>query len=304
MARQTNKSHKNERAASPRAQRKSSRLPAAQPNVELRYIPNHKGSSSVSRPVRDAVATKDARKQPKVKYVSAAGIFKKASKGSREKRFHRRREQTPETDLILDLQGMKLLIEKPSHSESLLDGVETARAVIIANARASFDDVRGDLTERLRASRATDESLFEMVSDAAATLSAPLSQEKIQTTFKRDGKRVTEIIDIGKRVTKFKDLLTKEEVKLADYWKQWEDLQDEYVELGIEVFGPEVFGEEAGRETRKVGFKWEMELLDHEHSMRIEELEDEIVDVGVKTRQKMKASEKVSNTTLTCRYQY
>jgi hypothetical protein len=76
------------------------------------------------------------------------------------------------------------------------------------------------------------------------------------------------------------------------------------VELGIEVFGPEVFGEEAGRETRKVGFKWEMELLGHEHSVRIEELEDEIIDVGVKTRQKMKASEKVSNTTLTCRYQY
>jgi hypothetical protein len=110
MARQTNKSPKNERAASPRAQRKSSRLPAAQPNVELRYIPNHKGSSSVSRPVRDAVATKDARKQPKVKYVSAASIFKKTSKGSREKIVHRRRERTPEPDLILDLQGMKLLI--------------------------------------------------------------------------------------------------------------------------------------------------------------------------------------------------
>jgi phosphopantothenoylcysteine decarboxylase len=143
-----------------------------------------------------------------------------------------------------------------------------------------------------------------MVSDAAATLSAPLSEEKIQTTFKRDGKRVTEIIDIGKRVTKFKGLLKKEEAKLVDYWKQWEDLQDEYVELGIEVFGPEVFGEEAGRETRKVGCKWEMELLDREHSVRIEELEEEIVGVGVKTKQKMKASEKVSDTTLTCLYQY
>jgi hypothetical protein len=56
------------------------------------------------------VATKDARKQPKVKYVSAASIFKKTSKGSREKIVHRRRERTPEPDLILDLQGMKLLI--------------------------------------------------------------------------------------------------------------------------------------------------------------------------------------------------
>jgi phosphopantothenoylcysteine decarboxylase len=143
-----------------------------------------------------------------------------------------------------------------------------------------------------------------MVSDAAATLSAPLAEEKIQTTFKRDGKRVTEIIDIGKRAMKFKDLLKKEEAKLVDYWKQWEDLQDEYVELGIEVFGPEVFGEEAGRETSKAGFKWEMELLDCEHVVKIEELEEEIVDVGAKTRQKMKASEKVSNPTLTCLYQY
>jgi hypothetical protein len=55
------------------------------------------------------VTTKDARKQPKAKYVSAAGIFKKASKGSRERRSHRHREKTPELDLIIDLQGMKLL---------------------------------------------------------------------------------------------------------------------------------------------------------------------------------------------------
>jgi hypothetical protein len=109
MAWQTHKSRKKERAASPGAQRRSSRLSAAQPNVELRYIPSHKGSSSVSRPVRDAVATKDARKQPKLKYVSAAGIFKKTSKGSRERSAHRRREKTPEPDLVLDLQGMKLL---------------------------------------------------------------------------------------------------------------------------------------------------------------------------------------------------
>jgi phosphopantothenoylcysteine decarboxylase len=188
----------------------------------------------------------------------------------------------------------------PPPSESLLDGVETARVVIIANAKSGFDDVRTELTERLQAARAEDKSFFEIVYAAAATLSASLSEEKIQTTFKRDGKRVTEIIDIGKRVTKFKDLLSREEAKLADYWKQWEDLQDEYVDIGIEVFGPEVFREEAGQGARNVGFKWEIELLDREHVVRIEEFEEEIVGLGAKTRQKIKASEKVPNHTLTC----
>ena len=123
-------------------------------------------------------------------------------------------------------------------------------------------------------------------------LSAPLGEEQIETTFTRDGKRVTEIVEIGKRIELFQKSVEKDEAKLKDYWKQWEELQDDFVELGIEVFGPEVFGK-AAKEAREKGFRREMELLDREHDARVLELTGEVEDVAEKFLEKMTESEKV-----------
>jgi hypothetical protein len=123
-------------------------------------------------------------------------------------------------------------------------------------------------------------------------LSAPLGEEKIETTFTREGKRVTEIVEIGKRIELFKKSVEKDEANLKDYWKQWENLQDDFVELGIEVFGPEVFGR-AAKEAMEKGFRREMELLDGEHDARVLELTGEVEDVAEEFLEKMRESEKV-----------
>lgn len=118
--------------------------------------------------------------------------------------------------------------------------------------------------------------------------------EKIETAISKDGKRITEIVEIGKRVATFKKAIEEEAAKLAEYWKQWDEVQNEYIELGVDVFGPEVFGEDAvGSKGKDHHFKAEMELLDLEHKTRVEEVDEDIEDIGVKILQKMRNSEKV-----------
>ena len=162
-----------------------------------------------------------------------------------------------------------------------------------ANSKATFDDAHAALLERLMASKTMDECFFQGVAEAAATLSAPLVQEKIETTISKDGKRKTEVVEIGKRVATFKKTIEKEEAKLKEYWKQWDEVQNGYIELGIEVFGAEVFGESAAVvKIKEKGFKREMELLNLEHRATVGELDEEIEDTSAKILQKMKASEK------------
>src|SRR2546429_8903075 len=99
MARQSTKTCKAQREVviqSPRAQRKSSMLSAVQEILRRGDNTNHKGSSSVLRPVREptttrearillpvreAVNVKEAKKPERVRQtLSAAGMFKNNSK--------------------------------------------------------------------------------------------------------------------------------------------------------------------------------------------------------------------------------
>ena len=175
-----------------------------------------------------------------------------------------------------------------------LEGLEEARSTLHANSKATFDAIHDDFIERLVSSRAADEVFFETISSHTTTLSVPLGDEQIETTFTREGNEITEVVQIGKRIAMFKKSVEKEEAKLKDYWKQWEEMQHEYVELGIEIFGPRAFGDDtAADKGMEKGFKKEMELLDLEHGVRAEELAEEVEDISAKILQKMKVSEKV-----------
>jgi phosphopantothenoylcysteine decarboxylase len=167
---------------------------------------------------------------------------------------------------------------------------------LTTTARANFDDIYAGFSEKLAVSKNLNGAFVQELAEAAATLSAPLVDEKIETTITKDGKRKVEIVEIGKRVATLKKFVEKEAAKLKEAWKHWDELQNEYIELGIEVFGPEVFGEDAaGLKIRQKGYKREMELLELEHNARVGELDEEIEEFGSKILQKMKASEKVGH---------
>ena len=133
---------------------------------------------------------------------------------------------------------------------------------------------------------------FESISTAAHTLGLPLGEEQIEITFTRDGKRVTEIVEIGKRIGLFKKSVEKDEAKLKAYWKDWEALQGDFVELGIDVFGPEMFGQ-AAKDARGRGFVKEMEVTDEEHDGRMGGLAAEVEEMAEGVLARMKESEKV-----------
>ena len=103
MARQTSKSRRQEREREVEQPRRSSRRTSGPKEVATRYVQE---LSSVQRP---ACGGKDAQtlKASKAKQtVSAAGIFKKKPKAStRDKKLHRRREPTPDPDLMSDVRG-------------------------------------------------------------------------------------------------------------------------------------------------------------------------------------------------------
>ena len=130
--------------------------------------------------------------------------------------------------------------------------------------------------------------------EQAEILISPLGEEEIETQSILDGKRMKHVVQMGPRVREFEQKIIKESAKLADAWKQWEALQDEFVALGSEVFGVEAFPSDAKGKTQQ-GYRKQMELIVLEHDTRVGEINEEIETVSREALQKMKASEKVGS---------
>jgi hypothetical protein len=101
-------------------------------------------------------------------------------------------------------------------------------------------------------------------------------------------------VQIGERLALFKKSVEKDTASLSDYWIQWEEMQNDFIELGKEMFGNEAFPNEDNHdEIAKKGYSREMELLGIEYETRANELAEEIEDLRNETLQKTKTSEKV-----------
>ncbi|KAL2073735.1 hypothetical protein VTL71DRAFT_11061 [Oculimacula yallundae] len=264
MARPATRPRRQGRAASPLVQRKSPRQPKRPTKVTV--------ARELSSPIIQPIVRFPHK--PKIRQtVSAAGIFKKQAKADRRsKKLEKRRESA-----------------KPDLLEDIHDGLAEARTAISDKGKASFDSIHTNFTRRLTQIRTSDETFFQRVSTVAKTLTISLEDEKVQTSFSKNGKISTEYFRVGDRVANFKKIIENEEGKLQELWKQWDEVQNEYLELGIDVFGERAFGVDGVGER---GHKREMGLLGLEHDARVEEIEEEIESVGAEMMKKMKASEK------------
>jgi len=101
---------------------------------------------------------------------------------------------------------------------------------------------------------------------------------------------------MGEQIEMFKQLLEKEEARLAEYWSKWEECQDEYVDLGVEVFGAEAFGEDGkgGKGGKEKGWKKEGQLKEVEYEVAFGKMEEEVGEIRGAFLKEMKDSEKVS----------
>lgn len=92
--------------------------------------------------------------------------------------------------------------------------------------------------------------------------------------------------------------MEKDKKKLETLWAQWEELQNDFIELGVEVIGSEAFAggkeeEEGDGNVVRVGYKKDMELMNFEHGARVEELAEEVEELRGETLQKAEEAEKV-----------
>lgn len=173
--------------------------------------------------------------------------------------------------------------------------MEITFATLRKNAKDSFDTIHAQYTENIKKTRAQDVKLIKSVTAAADSLRAPLVDEKVEIVMLNNGKREKHTVTLGKRVDSFKSLIAEEKANLKDLWSQWNAVQDEYKQLGIEVFGIEALGDGfPGEIARGVnGFKKEMEEVDLQHNSAVEELNEEIGGLKVKSMKRLKSAEKV-----------
>lgn len=177
----------------------------------------------------------------------------------------------------------------------MLDGIEDARDAILVSAETTFEKSYKTFTKKLNQLQSADAGFLGAVDEIFHTLSEPIEEEKITTEITNsDGSIEHHTFAIGARVAAFKSLVEKEEAKQKELWKQWDEIQNEYLELGVEVFGEKPFGEDAKLvKGKQKGYKKEMELLDLELKTRVEELEEEVSGIPVEYLKKLKKSEKV-----------
>lgn len=178
-------------------------------------------------------------------------------------------------------------------------GIEQARRAIDINLSDAFDSTYNDLVHQLEAGKTKEDMFSSKITEMAKTLSAPLEEEKISTTFNRDGQRIQQTVEIGKKMVQFKKNVAKDKKRLDENWKQWDELQSEFEEFGMEVFGKECFPAASAHPQQlrrgQEGFKHEMELLDLEHSTKSSEILAEIEGIVIETTQKKDAQEEVSS---------
>ncbi|TAQ83737.1 hypothetical protein B7494_g7936 [Chlorociboria aeruginascens] len=248
------------------------------------HTANTKPVSSVERPIRKDQAGKISRQRHKAKQtVSAAGIFKKPKGKACDKK-----NSAPQ-----DIPMGQVL------SNAVNVGLEDVRGRISATLISKITDFHGSSMATLDESRASDRVFFRSVSGMMAMFAAPLTEDHIQTTFSMDGKQLIEVVEIGQRVTHFKTSLEKEKTKLEDYWKRWEGIQEEILQLGVGVLGQELLQVDSRKDAEmSSGFRKDIGLLDLEHRSRVEELLEDIDGVSTETLLKIKASEKACDAAM------
>jgi hypothetical protein len=125
---------------------------------------------------------------------------------------------------------------------------------------------------------------------------SPITVDPLQSTRVKDGEPSIPSDRARKDCERLNSTITKTVADLKQSWHEWEQVQQELVELGVEVFGVEAFKDCNKPDMEYVtGFKRIMEMLDQEHQARHEDMEEEIDLLSCDAIQKMTDSEKASD---------
>ncbi|TGO52822.1 hypothetical protein BCON_0134g00150 [Botryotinia convoluta] len=242
-----------------------------------------------------------AKSKPKVSKVSKAASTPKQSREQAKKsivvkpipknevrKLQQSGKDARSSQLPKHAHGVESSLQPEDLSSAFEESLEEARTHILRVGKAAFEEAHTVLLQKLTKDKTTNQSFLQTISHNAQALSAPLVTQKIQMTVQQKGRRISEIVEIGKRIAQFRQTIEGEENKLEGYWKEWESLQVEFKIFATRVFGGETFNEEDADE----GYHVHMLLLDAEYTAQMDVLLEELDEVGNDAIKKMKASEK------------
>lgn len=224
-------------------------------------------------------ASKGNLKQPSSargsKTVSVAEVFKKPTFKTISR--HSRRRRAPEHELFLDYQ----------------DSVSDARNVTVAEGKAKVSKAYAHLSSLVDALEIKDQTFKDSVAADAKELFQPLDEEKVETLRPdyRDGSQIKETVIISKRLAALKTTVEQGKRGLELHWAEWEQVQREILELGIEVLGHEAFPQQALRDGRRYNIS-QAEMIESDFAKKLEEIEQKAGGISKEFIDRMEASEK------------
>lgn len=190
----------------------------------------------------------------------------------------------------------------------LTESIEDARSTIMDSKAASIKSVQDSLYERLDSVSAESDAMLKEAAAIKKIIFKPLGEERLALSTTVNGKTVTEITTLGKSMDNFRNLVDTKEKELKVLWEQWTAVQQEIINFGMDILGPEAFDGVATADGQyfyvkprdKSDFMKENERLASEFEVERKNLEVDIQTMGEEAVQNMEACEKVGSRILVC----
>ncbi|MCJ1435498.1 hypothetical protein MMC27_004872 [Xylographa pallens] len=117
------------------------------------------------------------------------------------------------------------------------ENIELSRVQIFENATAAIESTHHILLERLASTSASSANFIEEAKAVRDDLTKPLAQETLQ--FRGPDGKPTGTASLGDRMRTFKKRIVKEEKELETLWKDWAEVQQFILAVGVKVLGSE-----------------------------------------------------------------
>ena len=174
------------------------------------------------------------------------------------------------------------------------DNIDQAGRALIAKEDAAIDNVYNTFLASMEGDAAADAAFVQSITDAINVITAPLELDKVESTISRGNSHVTQVSAMGEQVKAYQEHVKQHEATMANYWGEWEKLQDDMARLGIQVHYRDSFAASEDSDVPVTDtFIQSMEKLNLEHNNKVDELARQVQVVQDRLMNDQRAAEEV-----------
>jgi hypothetical protein len=167
----------------------------------------------------------------------------------------------------------------------------------MAKEDAACNNIFKTFMATIEGSAADDAAFVQSLNDAVDLLTAPLELEQVESTFSRESSHVTEVVVMRERIQAYEEHVKSHEAAMAAYWRDWEDMQDKFLQLGVEVLGKDAFAAtEATDIAMTDAFIQKMERIHIDHNAMVDDLAIKMQAVEAGLMDEQRTIEEVSQS--------